>query len=146
MKRLTNTCQQAVDSFKIRRLTDIARRLRELLIESDRHYHLFCTQLCSMRDTLDHKKSEFSAFAPKYYHLTSDRHPLPSDTDYELYPKGGGKVLVTMECFPFKAKDITRATVTALFPDPVAIAVVHIVLSLNQCGSVHHSFRHLIFA
>lgn len=92
-----------------------------------------------MRDTLDHKELKFSGLAAVYYRMRNERHKFPFDTDYGRGTKRGqahdycGKL-------HFKGIGMMRAKITAIVHNSIVVAVFHIVLSLNFCGSAHHSF------
>lgn len=77
-ERMTNSRQGAGASCEIFWLKSEARRLRERLDESNGHRHHLRTQHCSMRDTLAHINSAFSAPASVYYRMTNKSRRLPS--------------------------------------------------------------------
>lgn len=66
---------------------------------------------------------EFGAPSVEFYIITDDCHQISSETADERGTMRG-ELLINVADSPFKGGDMTRAMVTTLFLDSLAIAVV----------------------
>lgn len=133
---LTNSRQKAADLSKICHLTAEYKRMPERVDALDAHCHHSRNSSYCIQVALHSDEWNLSAFAVENYCVTNERHPLPSDTNFEEGTKGRISLIILASFFS-KGVDLIKVANRALFLDSLALPVVHIVRSLNLCCFAH---------